>query len=227
MTSSSTSLSFETLFDEHMARLWRLSLRLCGTREDAEDLLQEAALLGFRSFGRFEQNTNFVAWMGMILVNAQRNRLRADSRRVSTVSLDTLSEDGEKGDHLLYERLRAQTKNSRRGDPVARLFDTLDAAIIVQAFNSLPPEFRECCSLFWLAELPYDQIAQVLNVPIGTVRSRLHRGRKLLQRALWSMAQERGLVRDESSDAGTSRGKANLLTVVFLVGASCAAKLLR
>lgn len=210
-----------------MARLWRLSLRLCGAREDAEDLLQEAALLGFRSFERFEPGSNFAAWMGMILVNAQRNRLRTDARLVSTVPLNELSEDGEKGDHLLYERLHAQTKNARRGDPVARLFDTLDSALIAEAFGSLPPEFRECCSLFWIADLPYDQIARVLNVPIGTVRSRLHRGRKLLQRALWSLAQERGIVRDEAKEPGTFGGKANLLLMVFLTGVAYATKVLR
>ena len=227
MIPSSTPPSFEALFDEHMNRLWRFSLRLCGAREDAEDLLQEGALLGFRSFERFERGSNFAAWMGMILVNAHRNRLRADARRVSTVPLDVLSEEGEKGDHLLYERLRAQTKNSRRGDPIARLFDRLDAALIVEAFNSLPPEFRECCSLFWLADLPYDQISQVLNVPIGTVRSRLHRGRKLLQRALWSLAQERGLVRDEPEKPGTSGRKANLFFLVLPIGVALAANLLR
>ncbi|RYX84069.1 sigma-70 family RNA polymerase sigma factor [bacterium] len=219
--------TFEQLFDENMGRLWRLSLRLCSTREDAEDLLQEAALIGLRSFERFEAGSNFGAWMGTILVNAHRNRLRADARHVSTVSLDTLSEDGEVGDHLIYERLRAQGKNARRGDPVARLFDGLDGAIIARAFASLAPEFRECCALFWVSELSYEQIAQVLNVPLGTVRSRLHRGRKLLQRELWSLAKERGIVRDEPEGSGTSGSKTNLIGIVFLIGAALGFKMLR
>lgn len=210
-----------------MARLWRLALRLCGKYEDAEDLLQEAALIGFRTFERFEPGTNFAAWMGTILVNAHRNRLRAAARHVATVSLDMLSEDGEAGDHLIYERLRAQGKNARRGDPVARLFDELDSALIAQAFSSLQPEFRECCALFWVSELPYEQIAQALNVPLGTVRSRLHRGRKLLQHALWSLACERGIVCDEPEEPRHSRTKANLLGMIFFLGASFAAKLLR
>ncbi len=227
MTPSSTFPSFEALFDEHMARLWRLAFRLCGKREDAEDLLQEAALIGFRTFERFGPDTNFAAWMGMILINAHRNRIRADARHVATVPLDTLGEDGEAGEHLIYERLKAQGKNARRGDPVARLFDALDGELIAQAFGSLPPEFRECCALFWVSELPYEQIAHLLGVPLGTVRSRLHRGRKLLQGSLWVLARERGIVRDEPEDSGTSRTRANLFVLLLLVGVSYAAQTLR
>ena len=221
-----SSPSFETLFDQHMARLWAFALRLCGAREDAEDLLQEAAILGFRAFERFEPNTNFAAWMSMILVNAFHNRLRTQARRVSTLSLDTLNNSDETDDTSIYDRLGAAGNAGRDGNPQERLFEALDGALIARAFAELPVDFRACCALFWVSELSYEQIARALDIPIGTVRSRLHRGRRLLQRALWSLALERGIVKEENDDApGTSRGKANLLKVVFWIGVLGAGKM--
>lgn len=204
---------FQTLFDDHMVRLWSLALRLCGSREDAEDVLQEAAITGFRAFDRFEPNTHFGAWMSAILVNVHRNRLRAQSRRVTTVSLDDLSSESEGGENVLYGRLKSPGREERRDDPARRFLETLDAAVITEAFARLPFEFRECCALFWVGELSYEDIARALNVPIGTVRSRLHRGRKLLQSALWELAVERGLVRDDDEPhkrRGTKAENANI-----------------
>jgi len=207
--------SFETLFEQNMARLWNLALRVCGTREDAEDLLQEAAVIGFRAFDRFEQGSNFAAWMSAILVNAHRNRLRASARRVDATSLDAPIGEGE--ENTLYDRLRATGSKGRQGDPQARLLDRLDNATIARAFMGLPPDFRECCALFWVSGLPYEEIARALDVPLGTVRSRLHRGRKLLQRALWELAVERGLVKGDAveSSRGTSSSQSNLLSALF------------
>ncbi len=209
-----------------MMRLWGLALRLADGREDAEDLLQEAAVIGFRAFDRFEQGSNFAAWMAAILVNAHRNRLRAGARRVDAVSLDAALEEGEES--TLYDRLRSTGTDARSGDPQARLLDQLDNAAIARAFAGLPPDFRECCALFWVSGLAYEEIARALDVPLGTVRSRLHRGRKLLQRALWELALERGLVRGDgdSGAAGTSSSKANLLSVL-LCAALGAARMFR
>ncbi len=221
------SPSFETLFDQHMARLWSFALRLCGAREDAEDLLQEAALLGFRAFDRFEAHTNFAAWMSMIMVNAFHNRLRTQSRRVSTLSLDTLNAGEDESDASIYDRLGATGSAGREGDPQERLFEALDGALIAQAFAELPVDFRACCALFWVSEMSYEEIARALDVPIGTVRSRLHRGRRLLQRALWTLALERGIVKEDDDEPGTSGGKAHLLFLLFWMGVLGAGKMFR
>ena len=181
---------FSTLLESILAPALKTATFLTRSAEDAEDLTQEAAIQAFRSFGQFEQGTNFKAWFLKIQHNCFLNRLRSDSRRPQMVQV----EDDETLDSLyLWEQTRGIGMHKGGGDPAGALLDRLDAEQIAQALRALPDEFRAVATLYFVGELPYDQIAQIVDCPLNTVRSRLHRSRRLLQKQLWDLACERGI----------------------------------
>ena len=181
---------FSALLEAVLAPALKTATFLTRSPEDAEDLTQEAAIQAFRSFAQFEQGTNFKAWFLKIQHNCFLNRLRSDSRRPQTVQV----EDDETTDSLyLWEQTRGIGMHKGGGDPAGALLDRLDAEQIASAIRALPDEFRTVATLYFVGELPYDQIAQVVNCPLNTVRSRLHRSRRLLQKELWDLACERGI----------------------------------
>jgi RNA polymerase sigma-70 factor (ECF subfamily) len=168
---------------------FRYARRLTGSRDDAMDLVQDAAVQAFRSFHTFTKGTNFKAWFLRILTNRYYALRRS---RPSTVALD------EAPDLFLFEQAK------RNGvpiddDPAAWVLGKMDGEAIQAAIEKLPEEYRTVAVLYFLSEMPYEEIAESLDIPIGTVRSRLHRGRKLLQVALWQIAEDRGFVRNEES----------------------------
>lgn len=164
---------------------------LTRSAEDAEDLTQEAAIQAFRAFDQFEQGTNFKAWFLKVQHNCFLNRLRHDSRRPQTVQI----EDDDTIDSLyLFEQTRGVGMHKGGGDPAGALLDRLDGEQIAAALRALPDEFRAVATLYFIEEMGYEQIALVVDCPLNTVRSRLHRSRRLLQKALWDMASERGIV---------------------------------
>ena len=188
--------TFSSLLEPVLASALKTATFLTRNSEDAEGLTQDAAIQAFRSFAQFEQGTNFKAWFLKIQHNCFLNRLRHDSRRPQTVQV----EDDETIDNLyLWEQTRGIGMHKGGGDPAGALLDRLDSVQIAAALRALPPEFRAVATLYFVEELPYDQIAQVVDCPLNTVRSRLHRGRRLLQKALWDLARERGLVAGNSS----------------------------
>ena len=161
-----------------------------GDRDEAEDLLQEATIAAYRGRETFQTGTNFKAWFFKVLTNALY-------RKVGRKKLDTVSIDSEAEPYMFmqaYERGMDLTS-----DPAELLFDKIDGAEVLSALDALPEEFREVSSLYFTAEMSYEEIAETLEIPVGTVRSRLHRGRKLLQTALWEVAQSRGLVEGVSN----------------------------
>jgi RNA polymerase sigma-70 factor (ECF subfamily) len=158
---------------------------------EAEDLVQEAALLAWRGFERFEPGTNFRAWFLRILTNLNYSRVRRASRRPQQVTLDALP------DLYLYRKLGADTPSADDADPAQALLRDLDVTEVRRAIEDLPDEFRTVAALFFAEDLSYLQIAEVVGCPVGTVRSRLHRGRKMLQVSLWRLAEEHGLVSRE------------------------------
>lgn len=168
---------------------YRYALRLTGSRDDAMDLVQDAAVQAFRAFHTYTPGTNFKAWLLKILTN----RYYAVRRnRPATIALD------EAPDLFLFE----QSKRSGvpiDDDPAAWVLGKMDGEAIQAAIGRLPEEFKTVAILYFLSEMPYEEIAETLDVPIGTVRSRLHRGRKLLQVALWQIAEERGYVSSEEA----------------------------
>lgn len=188
--SSSPQQAFEAELQPVLDKAYAVAYRLAGNRDDAQDLVQDAAIQAFRAFGSYQHGTNFKAWFTRILVNRFLNVKRADQRRPQTVSID------EAEDLFLFQQAKNRKMLSRGSDPAAALTAKIDRELIAQALMELPPEFRAVATLYFIEDCSYEEIAQVLDVPIGTVRSRLHRGRKLLQKALWEIARERNVIAD-------------------------------
>jgi RNA polymerase sigma-70 factor, ECF subfamily len=180
---------FEAELVPLLDRAYGLAYSLTHDRADAEDLVQEAALLALKAFAQFKPGTNFKAWFNKILVNVFYGQLRKQRRQGETVDLENLPS------LYLYGKTAELGMQDQTDDPASALLARLDAESIVTALEALPEEYRVACSLYFVQDFPYEEIAQTLDVPLGTVRSRIHRGRKLLQQRLWAIAEERGIVK--------------------------------
>ena len=181
------SADFEALLAAVVDAAYGYAFRLSNNRSDAEDLVQEAALLAYRGFGSFEPGSNFKAWFFKILTNCYRSKYRKDRRR-PTVDLDDTP------DLYLYARSGEVGFPTEGPDPAATLLDQLGTEQVVAALEQLPDEYRIVSTLYFMQDFSYEEIARALGCPVGTVRSRLHRGRKILQKALWQVAEEAGIV---------------------------------
>lgn len=157
----------------HVAALLRTATRLCGGRDAAADLVQETYLQAWRSFRRFTPGTNCRAWLYKILI-FNHSRLRRDQSR-----------------RPLIGELDAANESALRFDPVTP--DMLTAASVKTAFEGLPDVFRIAVLLVDVEELTYREAAEALDVPIGTVMSRLNRGRRLMRLALAEHAASYGI----------------------------------
>ena len=167
-------------------QLYSAALRMTRNTADAEDVVQETYLKAYRAYGTFQEGTNLKAWLYRILTNTYINKYRKKQRRPNEVEL------GELQDLYLYKRL-----GEHSGAQVSAESEALDMFVdedIVEALESLPENFRLPVLYADVEGFSYKEIAEILDVPIGTVMSRLHRGRKTLQRKLWNLAVERGLV---------------------------------
>lgn len=179
--------TFEELLDPVLSPAYRLALGYTGNGPDAEDLVQEASLLAWRGFKSFQPGTNFRAWFLRILTNAHFSRYRKVRRAPAGVDLDDVNQH-----HLLMRAGEAGLLS--REDPVGDLMDALTVDRVMEAIQALPEEFAGVTALFFLEEMSYPEISGLLGIPVGTVRSRLHRGRKMLQKMLWTLARDSGVV---------------------------------
>lgn len=161
----------------HAEQLYRIALRLTGSPQAAEDLVQDTYLRAFRSWQSYKPGTNLAAWLATIMRNANLDELRRQSRRPVQEPLD------DDGDYYLYNRL-AETGPQPQDEVLARL----SGNAIVSAVGDLPPNFREVVVLVDVGDFSYADAADILGIPIGTVMSRLYRGRRLLKRALADQA---------------------------------------
>lgn len=166
------------------------ALHLTRNATDADDLVQEAALLACRGFRTFQPGTNFKAWFFRILTNCFYSTYRKRKRAGTQLELEDTPE------LYLYCQTAAIGLHGQTEDPAGLLMERLDAEQIGAAVDALPEEYRVVATLYFLQDFSYQEIAEVLDVPVGTVRSRLHRGRRMLQKALWVIAEERGIIRD-------------------------------
>ena len=173
--------------------LYGSALRMTRNAADAEDLVQETYLRAFRAWDRFEPGTNLKAWLFKIMTNLFISSYRQRRREPITVSTD----DTEEFD--LYQSLLAHDPDVGRSAESIVLEGLVDDDI-KQALSNLPESFRMAVLLADVEGFSYREIADMLGIPIGTVMSRLHRGRKALQRALWDKAVEGGLVGGRRSD---------------------------
>jgi RNA polymerase sigma-70 factor, ECF subfamily len=168
-----------------LSELYGAALRLTRNPTDAEDLLQEAFLRAYRGFASFKEGTNLRAWLYRILTNAFINVYRKRQREPQTIS------DSEVEEWYLYEKLGA---DGAEGAAEAQVLDSRPDEDVQEALASLPDQFRLAVLLADVEGFSYKEIAEILEVPIGTVMSRLHRGRRALERRLWDVMRDRGLV---------------------------------
>jgi RNA polymerase sigma-70 factor (ECF subfamily) len=167
--------------------MYSSALRLTRNPTDAEDLLQETVLRAYRGFHQFQEGTNLKAWLYRILMNTFINSYRKRQREPQTVS------DEEIADWYLYSKL---AESGAEPSAEATVLDSLPDEEVQEALQSLPEQFRVAVLLADVEGFSYKEIADITGVPIGTVMSRLHRGRKALEKRLWEVVRQRGLVKD-------------------------------
>jgi len=179
---------FERDAMQYTKQLYSAAMRMTRNPADAEDLVQETFLKAYRAYGTFEEGTNLKAWLYRILTNTYINKYRRESRRPSEVDLGTVE------DFYLYRRVGSEESAEAARTTEDRVLDVLVEAYINKAVEDLPENFRLPVLLADLEGFSYKEIAEILDIPIGTVMSRLHRGRKAMQKSLWEFAVNRGLV---------------------------------
>jgi RNA polymerase sigma-70 factor (ECF subfamily) len=173
--------------------LYGAALRMTRNPTDAEDLVQETVLRAFRGFSGFKEGTNLKAWLYRILTNGFINTYRKKQREPQVVDgPDDLEE------WYLFDRIGAQRAEGSAEDAV---LDRMPDEDVKRALESIPENFRIPVLLADVEGFSYKEIADIMSTPIGTVMSRLHRGRKALEKALWDTAKERGLVDGDHGDS--------------------------
>jgi RNA polymerase sigma-70 factor (ECF subfamily) len=158
-------------------QVYRVARRLAGSREEAEDLVQQTYERAFRSWKQYTPGTNLRAWLLRILTNLNIDKGRRQQRTPQTTSLDN-----EAGDYYLYNKLESQVPDENPDEE--RVLEKLSQDSIVDALAEVPHDFRDVIVLVDIGEFSYADAAQILDVPIGTVMSRLHRGRRILKKNL-------------------------------------------
>ncbi len=184
----------------YMSSLYAAALRMTRNPAEAEDLVQETYLKAYRAFGSFQEGTNLKAWLYRILTNTFINTYRAKKRRPDESDLDEVE------DLYLYRRLGGLEAAAAGRSAEDELLDHVTDIEVKEALESLPDQFRVAVLLADVEGFSYKEIAEILDIPIGTVMSRLHRGRKGLQKRLYEYAVERGLVsvEDPASDSAVA-----------------------
>jgi len=183
--------SFTKLVEPHLNSLYSTALRMTHNLHDAEDLVQDTLYKAFRSINQFQQNTNFRAWIFRIMVNTFITAYRKAVKQPMKISYDDMEE------FYLYKRLdeTVSLQETSKEEFLENIFDD----DIKNALESLPYQFRLVVLLCDVEGFSYNEIAEIVDAPLGTIMSRLYRGRKLLQRYLWKYAKERGYIKDEFS----------------------------
>lgn len=173
---------FEAEAMPHMNILYGYALKITGNQLDADDLVQETFLRAFRFFDKFERGTNCKAWLFRIMKNLFINKYRKNQKEPGKVDYDEIEN--------FFDTIKAERLDS--SDLQEKVFSNLLDDDVTRALNSLQDDFKTVVILCDLEGLSYEEIAEFIQCPIGTVRSRLHRGRKMLQQKLYDYAKERG-----------------------------------
>ncbi|MCE3008687.1 MAG: sigma-70 family RNA polymerase sigma factor [Bacteroidetes bacterium] len=183
---------FEAEMMPHIKSLYHFAFRLAGDEDDANDLVQDAYLKAYRFIGSYERGSNAKAWLFRILKNSFINNYRKQSKEPGKI-------DYEEAETFL------QTGKAAYSDSIdgrERMFRDLIGDEVTKALSSLPVDFRTVIILCDIEEFTYEEISKIVDIPIGTVRSRLHRARKMLREALMDYAVSMGYdTDDEPEDA--------------------------
>jgi RNA polymerase sigma-70 factor (ECF subfamily) len=172
---SRNRVRFEEEALELSDQVYRVARRLVGSREEAEDLMQEAYARAFRSWHQYQPGTNLRAWLLRILTNLNIDRGRRVQRSPDTQPL-------EEGDYFLYNKLESTLPDENPDEE--RVIERLSQNVVVEALADVPHDFRDVVVLVDIGEFSYADAAQILDIPVGTVMSRLHRGRRVLKKNL-------------------------------------------
>ncbi len=184
---------FEELALPFADNLYSAALRMAHNPADAEDLVQETFLKAYRAFDTFEDGTNLKAWLYRILTNTYINTYRARRRRPDETDLEEVE------DLYLYRRLGGLEAALAGRSAEEEVLDSFTDADVTAALDALPEQFRLAVILADVEGFSYREIAEIMGVPLGTVMSRLHRGRRALQRAL---LQKRLARADRATETG-------------------------
>lgn len=174
--------AFEQEALPHLDAVYRFALRLTGSPADAEDLVQETFLRAYRSWDHYTQGTRAKSWLFTICRNAFLRQRQQEGRRSEVIQLASTPE-------------APLFLPDYQDDPEGNFFSGLVDETVLEQIDTIPTEFREVVLLSDLEGLSYAEIAELLSVPLGTVKSRLFRGRKLLQTVLYDYALEEGIIR--------------------------------
>jgi RNA polymerase sigma-70 factor (ECF subfamily) len=176
---------------QHAPQLYSAALRMTRNPADAEDLVQETFLKAYRGFASFQEGTNLRAWLFRILTNTFINTYRSKQRRPVETDLDDVE------DLYMYRRIGALQAAARSAED--QMLDLFTDDEVKQSLEELPEAFRLPVLLADVEGFSYKEIAEILDIPIGTVMSRLHRGRKAMQKRLFDYAAARGLTSTPTS----------------------------
>ncbi len=181
---SAKQAEFEREAVPHMDLLYNYALRMTGNTADGDDIVQETYLKAFRFWDKYEKGTNIKAWLFRIMKNSYINIYRKESKEPDTVDYDEVKN--------FYNTIKDDSTDT--DDLGERMFGNLLPDEVAKALESLPVDFRTVVILCDIEGLTYEEIADFVEIPIGTVRSRLHRGRKMLRIKLFGYARKRGHV---------------------------------
>ena len=180
---------FSQQVEPHLTSLYSTALRMTHNQNDAEDLVQDTLYKSYRAIGQYQRNTNFRAWIFRILVNTYITTYRKTVRQPQKVSYDELEE------FYLYKKLdeTISFQEMTKEDFLENFFED----DVKEALENLPSQFRLVVLLCDVERFSYNEIARIIDAPLGTVMSRLYRGRKLLQHSLWNYAKKRAYITDD------------------------------
>lgn len=185
---------FEELFIPLIDRLYNMALRITRNPDDAEDLVQETYLKAYRFFDNFETNTNAKAWIMTIMMNTFRTKYRKSQKEPTAVDFDAV-ENYLSADAHDTLRKPANKSESRNIENITEYMRSVVSDDILNALESVPVRFRMPVLLSDAEQFNYQEISEILGVNIGTVKSRIFRGRKLLKKNLYEFAVQRGIYR--------------------------------
>jgi len=185
---------FEELFIPLLDNLYNIAMRMTRNPRDAEDLVQETYLKAFRFFHRFERGTNARAWALTILTNTFRTRYRKKKQEPDMVDFNAI-ENFCLADEIINEIKASNKSEAKSAEAVTNVLKDYVSDDVLKALESVPEQFRLTVLLSDVEGFSYQEISEILSISVGTVKSRIFRGRKILQKLLWDFARERGIVK--------------------------------
>jgi RNA polymerase sigma-70 factor (ECF subfamily) len=175
---------------QYAPQLFSTAMRMTRNRSDAEDLVQETFIKAWRSFATYQQGTNLRAWLFRIMTNTYINKYNAQQRKPTETELDDVEE------LFLYKRLGAVDQSQLSQSAEDQMLSLFTDDEVKKALEELPEQFRIPVLMSDVEGFSYKEIAEILEIPLGTVMSRLHRGRKAMQKMLYEYAKKRGLINE-------------------------------